>query len=173
MVDRIFPARHRIDSDNRHGPDGRDEATARVEIDARDDSIHFGPWTRRTYVCRTFEDYHLTQSKILTSETLADADSKSMGLDRLPTIWWRARENGETHTAGQRCRPDAAPLGAFLGSLSVKRVPTSRLLDVTFESTEPALAARVVNAHLNNFIEQNFRSRYEAATQASIGWPGN
>ncbi len=62
-------------------------------------------------------------------------------------------------------RPPA--LGAFLGSLSVKRVPNSRLLDVTFEATDPTLAARVVNAHLNNFIEQNFRSRYEAATQAS------
>ena len=29
------------------------------------------------------------------------------------------------------------------------------------------LAAHVVNAHLNNFIEQNFRSRFDAATQAS------
>jgi uncharacterized protein involved in exopolysaccharide biosynthesis len=38
---------------------------------------------------------------------------------------------------------------------------------VTFETTDPILAARVVNAHLNNFIEQNFRSRFEAATQAS------
>jgi capsular exopolysaccharide synthesis family protein len=51
--------------------------------------------------------------------------------------------------------------------MTIKRVPNSRLLDVTFESTDPTLAARVVNAHLNNFIEQNFRSRYEAATQAS------
>ena len=51
--------------------------------------------------------------------------------------------------------------------MTVKRVPNSRLLDVTFEATDPVLAARVVNAHLNNFIEQNFRSRFEAATQAS------
>ena len=54
-----------------------------------------------------------------------------------------------------------------MGGLSVKRVPNSRLLDVTFETTDPVLAARVVNAHLNNFIEQNFRSRFDAATQAS------
>jgi capsular exopolysaccharide synthesis family protein len=51
--------------------------------------------------------------------------------------------------------------------MTVKRVPNSRLLDVTFESTDPRLAARIVNAHLNNFIEKNFKSRYEAATQAS------
>ena len=55
-------------------------------------------------------------------------------------------------------RPPA--LGAFLGGLSVKRVPNSRLLDVTFATTDPKLAARVVNAHIANFIEQNFRSRF-------------
>jgi len=55
----------------------------------------------------------------------------------------------------------------FLANLTVKRVPNSRLLDVTFEATDPVLAARIVNAHLHNFIEQNFRSRFEAATQAS------
>ncbi len=46
-------------------------------------------------------------------------------------------------------------------------MPNTRLLDVTYESTDPALAARIVNAHINNFIEQNFRSKFEAATQAS------
>ena len=42
-----------------------------------------------------------------------------------------------------------AILGAFEDSLSVKRVPNTRLLDLTFESTDPHLAARVLNAHLN------------------------
>ena len=38
---------------------------------------------------------------------------------------------------------------------------------MTFSGTDPVLAARIVNAHLQNFIEQNFRSKYEAAAQAS------
>ena len=46
-------------------------------------------------------------------------------------------------------------------------MPNSRLLDVTFSTTDPKLAAQIVNAHVSNFIEQNFRSRYEATTQAS------
>src|SRR5438552_2220071 len=33
--------------------------------------------------------------------------------------------------------------------------------------TDPQLAARVVNAHIENFREDNFRSRYEAIAQAS------
>ena len=40
-------------------------------------------------------------------------------------------------------------------------------MEVSFESTDPQLAARVVNAHLENYIEQNYRSKYEATTQAS------
>src|SRR5207247_2725513 len=40
-------------------------------------------------------------------------------------------------------------------------------MDVSFESTDPQLAARIVNAHIASYIEQNFRSKYEATTQAS------
>jgi len=38
----------------------------------------------------------------------------------------------------------------------LKRVPNSRLLDITFDSTDPKLAARVLNAHLENFIDLQF-----------------
>ena len=54
-----------------------------------------------------------------------------------------------------------------MGSLQVKRVPNSRLIDVSFDAEDPQLAAQVVNAHLQNYIEQNFRSKYDATTQAS------
>jgi polysaccharide biosynthesis transport protein len=63
-------------------------------------------------------------------------------------------------------------LDQFLAGLTVTRVPNSRLLDVTFATTDPNLAAQVVNAHINNFIEENFRSRYEATTQASTWLAG-
>jgi capsular exopolysaccharide synthesis family protein len=66
--------------------------------------------------------------------------------------------------ANQKYPPE---VGAFLGSLSVKRVPNTRLMDVSFESTDPQLAARMVNAHLETYIEQNYRRSYEATTQAS------
>src|SRR5436853_7391041 len=39
-------------------------------------------------------------------------------------------------------------------------------MDVSFESTDPQLAARIVNAHIASYIEQKFRSEYEATTQA-------
>ena len=36
-----------------------------------------------------------------------------------------------------------------------------------FDAENPQLAAEVVNAHLQNYIEQNFRSKYDATMQAS------
>jgi len=66
--------------------------------------------------------------------------------------------------ANQKRPPE---LGAFLGSLTVKRVPNSRLMDISFEATSPELAAQVVNAHIRNFIDQNRRSHYDATTAAT------
>src|SRR5260370_1237580 len=66
--------------------------------------------------------------------------------------------------ANQKRPPE---LAQFLGSLSVRRVPNSRLMDVSFETTDPKLAAGIVNTHIATYIEQNFRSKYEATTQAS------
>ena len=60
-----------------------------------------------------------------------------------------------------------AELGGFLGSLSVKRVTGSRLLDVSFESTDQLLAAEILNAHMANFMEENFRSRYDTTAKAT------
>src|SRR5260370_26020464 len=144
------------------------QATARVEIDRENaNAIHFAD-SDSYDMYSDLEDYITTQSKILQSETLAMLTVKSMGLDNLPEFGGNPAKPVKPTVPGTEAslhRPKS--LSAFLGKMTIKRVPNSRLLDVTFESTDPSLAARVVNAHLNNFIEQNFRSRYEAATQAS------
>lgn len=144
------------------------QATARVEVD-RDtpNAFHFNE-AEPGDDFGDLEDYIATQSKILTSETLAMQTVKSMGLDYLPEFGGRSGKADKPAAPGSVAslvRP--AALGAFLSGLGVKRVPNTRLLDVSFEATDPVLAARVANAHVNNFIEQNFRSRFDAATQAS------
>jgi len=149
------------------------QATARVEIDRENtNAIHFSD-SDSYEMYEDLEDYITTQSKILQSETLAMLTVRSMGLDNMTEFGGNPAKPVKPSAPGSEAslhRPPA--LGAFLGRMTIKRVPTSRLLDVTFESTDPALAARVVNAHLNNFIEENFRSRYEAATQASTWLAG-
>jgi capsular exopolysaccharide synthesis family protein len=145
------------------------EATARVAIDRENMNILPFQATDPYDMYADLENYIETQAKILQSETLALQTVQSAGLANNPEFGGQAGKFADipTITTGNGAVERPAILGAFLGRLSVKRVPNSRLLDVTFEATDPKLAARVVNAHLDNFIERNFRSRYEATTQAS------
>jgi len=50
----------------------------------------------------------------------------------------------------------------FLENLQVEPAQYSRLVSVSFDSEDPALAARIVNALASNYIEQNLEARWEA-----------
>src|SRR5712691_11140666 len=142
-------------------------ATARVEIDRENANILPFQGSDSYDYMMDLENYIETQSKILTSETLALQTIRNTGLSARPEF---SSPNGpsEAMASGSLANQKRPPeLGEFLGSLSVKRVPNSRLMDVSFESTDSQLAARIVNAHIASYIEQNFRSKYEATTQAS------
>src|SRR5271156_5369203 len=142
-------------------------ATARIEIDRENGTIlPFQGMESYDYMMDT-ENYIETESKILTSETLALKTIRSSGLGARPEY---ASPNGPSEALAigslenQKRPPE---LGAFLGSLGVKRVPTSRLMDVSFESTDPQFAARIVNEHIKNYQEQNIRSHYDETTRAT------
>jgi len=142
-------------------------ATARIELDPANASIlpfqGMDPYGYEVDV----ENYIETQSKILTSETLALQTIRSSSLGARPEY---ASPNGPSEAVAigslenQKRPPE---LGAFLGSLSVKRVPMSRLMDVSFESTDPQFAARIVNEHIKNYQEQNISSHYDETTRAT------
>src|SRR6267143_3758199 len=147
-------------------------ATARIEMGRDDSNLLPFPSGNSYDFMMDLENDMETQSKILTSESLALQTIRNGGLSSRPEF---SSPDGPSEAmavgslANQK-RP--AELGEFLASLSVKRVPNSRLMDVSFESTDPQLAARIVNAHIAMYIEQNFRSKYEATTRAST-WLGD
>ncbi len=140
------------------------EASARVEVDKEGQTNLQFPDENSYDAYVDMDNYLETQTKILESETLALQTIRSMDLAKYP-------EFGGTSTAaalgqnGSRRRP--AILGAFLGNLSVRRVPNSRLIEVSFAAQDPQLAALVVNSHLENYKELDFKSKYDATTQAS------
>jgi len=140
------------------------EATARIEIDKENNNILPFQGTETYDLYMDMQSYIETQSKILQSETLALQTIRSIGLAEN-----REFGGGKTSALPQSVANQKRPpsLGAFMGRITVRRVPDSRLLDVKFEANDPLLAARVVNAHIENFVEQNLRSRYEATTAAS------
>ncbi len=58
-------------------------------------------------------------------------------------------------------------VGAFLGSLSVDRIPKSELISVTFRSRSPALSMAVANTIVDSYMEVNFRYRYQSSQEIS------
>jgi capsular exopolysaccharide synthesis family protein len=138
-------------------------AGAQVEVDRESQNILPFQGASADDVYVDMDNYVETQAKVLQSETLALQTIKSLDLGRYPEFG--GHPNAVESVRGVQRRPPI--LGEFLGRLSVKRIPNSRLLGVSFEAEDPQLAALVVNTHLQNFVEQNFRSRYEATTQAS------
>src|SRR5262244_3187879 len=142
-------------------------ATARIEIDRENSNfLPFQGADSYDYMTN-LDNYIETQSKVLTSETLALQTIRNSGL--IPHSDIPGAPVSDAITSGSLANHRRPPeLGAFLGSLTVRRVPQSRLLDVAFESTNPDLAAQILNAHISNFMEQNFRSKYDATAKATV-----
>lgn len=145
------------------------EATARIEIDPDTPSVLPFQGVGMDSVFEDMENYIETQSKVLQSDTLALRTIRSTRLADEPAFGGKPGDTMLLPKISSSDAPVVRPgiLAEFVGSLSVRRVPASRLLDVTFEATNPELAARVLNAHLENFKKQSFESHYEAANQAS------
>ena len=142
-------------------------ATSRIEIDK--ESSNYLPFQGAdSYDLMMDQDNYIeTQSRILTSETLALQTIRNSGL--IPHAELGGTVSGsEAITSGSLKNHRRPPeLGAFLGSLAVKRVPQSRLLDVSFEATDALLASEILNAHIENFIQQNLQSRFDASSNAT------
>ena len=139
-------------------------AAARVEVDKESQTtLPFQGVNYDEYV--DMEDYIETQVKILQSETLALQTINELNLGQYPEFGAAPGPFALPHVGASAQRP--AILGAFLAHLTIRRVPNSQLVEVEFESENPELAARIANGHLQNYIEQNFRSKYDATTQAS------
>jgi len=142
-------------------------ATSRIEIDRENSNILPFQGTDSYDYVSDLDNYIETQSKILTSETMALQTIRSGVLSAQADFASDASTSDALSTGSLANLKPPPELASFLTSLSVKRVLNSRLMDVSFESTNPLLAAQIVNAHIKNFIEQNFQSRYEATTRAS------
>jgi len=68
--------------------------------------------------------------------------------------------------------PSAAPgtwaaIDKLQSRMDIDQIPNSRLVEISWSSSDPELAAVVVDAIAEEFIEQNLRTRYEATARAT------
>ena len=122
-------------------------------------------------------DYNVslqTQSDVLKSDTLAFQVAQQLGLEQRKEFGLRSGwPNAEQVKAESQLPLEKAPLRqqrireTFEKNLTVKTIPGTREIRVRFLSPDPQVAADVVNALVNDYMEQYFRTRYSATAQAS------
>ena len=109
--------------------------------------------------------YLETQYKILESDFLVDQVMDQLGLDQLQEFVrssWRPWRRQKTRTEARQ-----GALALFRDRLEVTPVRRSRLVEISFESQDPELAARVVNTLASDYIDQANEARLEASQKAS------
>ena len=108
-----------------------------------------------------------TQVRIMQSDTVAWDVIRQLRLDKNPEF---ARQKAENHNQPlENLSPTSrvALLKAFHSRLQVTTVPKTWMIEMRFRSKDPKLAADIVNATTNAYLERNFRTRYNATMQAS------
>jgi succinoglycan biosynthesis transport protein ExoP len=70
---------------------------------------------------------------------------------------------GLIHRTGARAAQEAIAMAAQLED--IKPIPGTRVIEITIDSTRPAVAATFANTLVNEFIEQNIEGRWQSATR--------
>jgi capsular exopolysaccharide synthesis family protein len=149
-------------------------ATTTIQIDQEPAKVQ-AVATQQT----TFDDpekYYLTQYELLRSRTLAERvaqnedladDDALMHPPETRSIWSRimprkpVRQTPSTHATRM-----AVAAAIVQGGLTVDPVRASRLVKISFDSPDPAVATHIANAVAANFISWNLERRYEASAAA-------
>lgn len=141
----------------------RYEATGRVVINT-ETSNALGLSTGAAAL--PFQDGSLiqeTQVRILQSDSIAWDVIRQLRLDR--TAEFGLAGTQAAHASDPLVRQTI--LANFRGRLRVRSVPKTQIVEVSFRSCDPQLAANVVNSIAAVYVERSFRARFDATQQAS------
>jgi polysaccharide biosynthesis transport protein len=145
------------------------EANGTIEINKPDASLNFQ--NSATFSLDYFDPTELeTELKILQSDLLALQVIRELNLDRRPEF------GGGLPAPSLDLAPDpmqsdparaSSVLGGFKGNLRVALAPNSRIIEVHYRSSDPQMAANIVNTLMQTYVENNFKARFESTMQAS------
>ena len=143
------------------------QATAQVLIER--DIPNILDFEKNARAADVWDSFYQTQYRLLQSRLLARRVVEKLNLQDDP-------EFGGPRPEGEREADTNAPPGAsvalervidqFLDRLKVQPVKNSQLVAVSFEARQPLLAAEVVNALVDAYIQQTLEFRYRVSAEA-------
>jgi succinoglycan biosynthesis transport protein ExoP len=115
-----------------------------------------------------------TQLGVLKSDTLAWqvmrelklVDTKDFSLTGPPPQTAAPRQGAEPSDPAPDKRA-ARALKKFKSNLKVEAISGTRLITVSYTDTDPKMVAKIVNQLVSDFVEYNFRVRYDATAKAT------
>ena len=148
-------------------------ANTLLEIEKENPNI---PTVQELFQLEDVSDNYLeTQYKVLQSDTLARRVIEELHLAQVKEFnppkseWFWKNAHAAALEDGVAADPETeqAILVRFNDRLSVEPVRRSRLVQVSFESQDPSVAAKALNALASNYIQENLESRWDSAQKAS------
>ncbi len=150
---------------------------ALIEIDKENPSVA-NP--QEMFLVDDVSDAYLeTQYKVLASDDLAERVIHELNLEKqtefVPTAhhWpWQLRGfRASPPPTDNAAVPDLTVRGIvltrFQDRLDIRPIRRSRAVELRFDSHDPELAARAVNAVAENYVQKNLEARWDAAKRAS------
>ena len=152
-------------------------ATTSIQIDREDPNILTFKGVYE--IESTTDDSLQTQFKILESRALARSVIEDLGLQKTGSIkpqqpgifaqYMEMFKGSDGKAKPGQPEPDSVRpyIESYLNSLTVTPVRQARLVNVSFDSEDPDLAARIINSHARHFAERNLQFKWDATQQAS------
>lgn len=116
---------------------------------------------------RSDRDFFETQVQLLQTKTLASRVITELGLDKKQNTTGfvynlKKLFKAESKTPTAKNLSEAEEI--FLKNLIVSPINNSQLLSISYDSTDPKLAADITNSIANTFVQQNLERRFDAAS---------
>jgi len=115
---------------------------------------------------RSDRDFFETQIQLIQTKTLASRVISDLGLDKKPeaTGLVASIKNLFSGDKAADAKDTTAMEEIFLKNLTVTPVSNSQLLSISYDSSNPKLAADINNAIAKTFVRQNLERRYDTAS---------
>jgi len=147
------------------------EATGRIAINKPDNNLVTFKDSSQAAVDYSDPTDLDTEVSILQSDLLALQVIKNLNLDKMPEFGGKPSTGPEANLAPDPLATDSVRTGAlisaFKGGLHVALKPNTRIVEIRYTSTNPQLAALIVNTLASTYVEQNFKTKFESTMQAS------
>jgi polysaccharide biosynthesis transport protein len=86
-------------------------------------------------------------------------------------IWRQPEAAGQEAPKVDETPDESALVSAFIGRVGVEPVRGSRLVDITFDSTDPKFSAQAANALLEEYVDQNLQAKL-STSENMLEWLG-